>query len=136
MSCRWCGAGSHSSASNKCGKKPKSNAVEAAIEEKPSGRGLTIGNNGDLSDLDVCIGRCDHEALFDTGAKSLVGGNKGKPSGLKEKSTRIDRQSEGNVQFQKGGVSLAKVTFTDNNTPQAIFAGLRLSLQTGKTVNL
>ncbi len=136
MSCNICGAGSHKAKDCTSEKNPNKGKKKVVTEEKVSGRGLTVGNSGDLSDLDVCIAKCDHDALYDDGAKSLVGGDKGKPSGLKAKSTRVDRQMKGNVQFQKGGVSLAKVTFTNDHTPQEIFNGLRLSLHTGKNVKL
>jgi hypothetical protein len=76
------------------------------------------------------------EALYDDGAKSLVGGRKGKPSGLADTSYRIDRQGTGNVQFQKGKVSLGKVTFSADTKPGAITRALRLSVQTGEEIAL
>ena len=106
MSCGICGARSHND--KKCPRAPKTTVTE---KNSTGGRGLTKRNKNDLAALGKCLEKLDVEALYDTGAKSLVGGRKGKPSGLSDTSYRIDRQAKGNVQFQKGGVSLAKVAF-------------------------
>ena len=70
--------------------------------------------------------------MYDEGAKSLVGGRKGKPNGLSDSSVRIDRQMTGNVQFQIGDDSYGKVTFSPDAKPGAIIAALIDSVNTGE----
>ncbi len=130
LKCKICGAKSHSA--SKCPKRE----VEESKESESSGRGLNKGSKSQRKMLQVLIGLLDVEAMYDEGAKSLVGGKKGKPSGLKDKSVRIDRQGKGNVQFQIGDASYACVTFSEDTDPGAIIAALYQSFDSGSNVDL
>lgn len=129
LKCKICGAKSHST--SKC---PKAEKEED--EAGPSGRGLAKGGKSERDKLAVLIEKLDREAMYDEGAKSLVGGKKGKPSGLKDKTARIDRQGKGNVQFQIGDASYACVTFSEDTAPGAIIAALYQSFDSGSNVDL
>jgi hypothetical protein len=126
--CATCGAKSHKT--KDC---PKTATTEV---ETGGGRGLTCGNKADLAALNVCLEKLDTDALYDDGAKSLVGGRKGKPSGLDDTSYRIDRQGKGNVQFQHDKDSLGKVTFSEDTKPGAIIFALRQSVKNCEEVDL
>lgn len=127
LKCGICGAKSHST--SKC---PKNEKEEKEPEEK--GRGLTEGGKkqGEMLDVLIAILENDTTGMYGSGAKSLIGGFKGKPSGLKDKSARIDRQGEGNLQFQIGENSYAAVTFSQETEPGLIIEGLRASFASGK----
>jgi hypothetical protein len=127
--CKICGANSHNT--NSC---PKGEKTE--VEEKKKGRGLTQGGKKEREKLLHLIQNLDKDSMYGTGAKSLIGGYKGKPSGLDDKSARIDRQGEGNLQFQCGGESYACVTFPQDAKPGAVTGGLVDSFDTGEIVNL
>ncbi len=130
LKCKICGAKSHSA--SKCPKRE----VEVAEESESGGRGLVSGGKAQRKMLAVLISKLDVEAMYDEGAKSLVGGKKGKPSGLKDKSVRIDRQGKGNVQFQIGDASYACVTFSEDTDPGAVIAALYQSFDSGSNVDL
>ncbi len=130
LKCKICGAKSHSA--SKCPKRE----VEESKESESSGRGLNKGSKSQRKMLQVLIGLLDVEAMYDEGTKSLVGGKKGKPSGLKDKSVRIDRQGKGNVQFQIGDASYACVTFSEDTDPGAVIAALYQSFDSGSNVAL
>ena len=123
--CRICNAKSHNE--NNCPKNP--NKKE---EEKGGGRGLTRASKGQISLFHKILPLLDRESMYDEGAKSLVGGRKGKPNGLSDSSVRIDRQMTGNVQFQIGDDSYGKVTFSPDAKPGAIIAALIDSVNTGE----
>lgn len=127
LKCRLCGAKSHNE--NKC---PKAEKPET--EEKSGGRGLTPAGPKERELFESILPRLDPESMYGPGAKSLVGGNKGKPNGLaaKLKSVRIDRQGLGNVQFQIGDDSYACAEFEQDTEPEAIIDALRRSLVSGK----
>lgn len=127
LKCRLCGAKSHNE--NKC---PKAEKPEK--EEGSSGRGLTQAGPKERELFEAIVVRLDPESMYGPGAKSLVGGNKGKPNGLapKLKSVRIDRQGLGNVQFQIGDDSYACAEFEQDTEPPAILEALRASLLSGK----
>ncbi len=130
LKCKICGAKSHNT--SKCPKAEK----EVEDDAGSGGRGLVKGSKGQRKMLAVLISKLDVEAMYDDGAKSLVGGKKGKPSGLKDKSVRIDRQGKGNVQFQIGDDSYACVTFSEDTDPGAIIAALYQSFDSGNNVSL
>jgi hypothetical protein len=125
--CKYCPKATGHSTKN-CPKAPK--------EESTGGRGLTKATKADGVALEVCLLKLDPLDLYGSGAKSLVGGRKGKPSGLDDTSYRIDRQFEGNVQFQKDGDSLGKVTFSQDDLQDAIIQGLRHSVAHTKEVEI
>lgn len=131
LKCGICGAKSHSTSN--C---PKNEKEEKEPEEK--GRGLTKGGEKQLEMLDVLITKLEKDTtgIYGAGSKSLIGGFKGKPSGLKDISARIDRQGEGNLQFQIGKNSYAAVTFSQETEPGLIIAGLRASFKSGKIEHL
>jgi len=130
LKCKICGAKSHNA--SKCPKRE----VEDAGASSSGGRGLVSGGKAQRKMLGVLISQLDVEAMYDEGAKSLVGGKKGKPSGLKDKSVRIDRQGKGNVQFQIGDDSYACVIFSEDVEPDAIIAALYESFDSGQNVTL
>jgi len=128
--CKVCGANSHST--SKC---PKQEAEDSGASSS-GGRGLTAGSKAHEKILDILIEKLDRDSMYDEGAKSLVGGSKGKPSGLKDKSARIDRQKKGNIQFQIGKDSYACVIFKEGVEPAAIVEALYESLATGGIIYL
>lgn len=130
LKCKICGAKSHSA--SKCPKRE----VDDAEASSSGGRGLTRGSKSQRKLLAILISKLDLEAMYDDGAKSLVGGKKGKPSGLKDTSIRIDRQGKGNVQFQIGDDSYACVLFSEDADPQAVIAGLYSSFDSGQNVTV
>lgn len=127
LKCKICGANSHNA--NKC---PKAEKPEK--EEKNGGRGLLPAGPKERELFEAILPKLDPESMYGSGAKSLVGGFKGKPNGLSEKlkSVRIDRQGLGNVQFQIGDDSYACAEFEQDTEPEAIIDALRRSLVSGK----
>jgi hypothetical protein len=125
LKCRICNAKSHNE--NNCPKNPNKKQ-----EEKGGGRGLTKANKGQIALFHKILPLLDRESMYDEGAKSLVGGRKGKPNGLSDSSVRIDRQMTGNVQFQIGDDSYGKVSFSPEAKPGAIIAALIDSVNTGE----
>lgn len=95
-----------------------------------------MGGKTERGYLTQLLTRLDVESMYGSGGKSLVGGRKGKPSGLSDKTIRIDRQGLGNVQFQIGDDSYACVTFQQTADPQDIIAGLWQSFNSGQNVDL
>ena len=128
LKCKLCGANSHNA--NKC---PKAEKPEKD-EDASSGRGLTQAGPKEIELFEAIVTRLDVDSMYGPGAKSLVGGDKGKPNGLapKLKSVRIDRQGLGNVQFQIGKASYACARFEQDTDPPAILEALRASLLSGK----
>ena len=132
LKCRICGANSHTT--KKCPNAEKETSDEESGES--AGRGLSKGGKNERYKLDTLLEKLDPHSMYGTGAKSLVGGFKGKPSGLKDTSARIDRQGEGNVQFQVGGSSFAGVTFSQETDPEDIIAALISSFESGEMERL
>lgn len=126
LKCKLCGAKSHSE--SKCPKAEKKDTGE----EKSGGRGLLKAGKKEKDLFELILPKLDHESMYGPGAKSLVGGYKGKSNGLKDNSIRIDRQGLGNVQFQIGDDSYACAIFEQDTEPDAIIAALRKSLNSGK----
>jgi hypothetical protein len=125
LKCKLCGAKSHNE--NKCPKNP-----DAGREEKKGGRGLNKAGKKEKELFELILPKLDPTGMYGAGAKSLVGGYKGKPNGLKDNSIRIDRQGEGNVQFQIGDDSYACAEFEQEDEPEKVIAALRKSLESGK----
>lgn len=137
--CKWC---------KKLGKKAKHKAStcpnKPKAEKEESGRGLSGGGSKYAGVLDAMIAHVDRARIFDQveSGVSLVGGYKGKkPKAIqwvwkKDKTIRIDLQATGNLQFQVGGGSFAKVTYTNASTAQEVLNGLVKSLTSGSEVPL
>lgn len=126
LKCKICEATSHST--SKCPKNENKTKVEK------SGRGLTKAGKNEKAWLEHLLTHknWDPSMMYGKGGKSIIGGYNGKPSGLDVKSIRIDRQSEGNVQFQVGDYSYACALFEQDDDPNQIMAALRRSIQSGQ----
>lgn len=124
--CKLCGAKSHNESS--C---PKN---ENKKETKKSGRGLTKAGKTEKAWLEHLLNHpnWDSTMMYGSGAKSIIGGYKGKPNGLDDSSIRIDRQGLGNVQFQASGSSYACAVFEQEDEPAQVLAALRRSIQSGQ----
>ncbi len=131
MKCKLCNASSHKE--KDCPKRDMSKDAPP----KASGRGLTngSGNNTITGYFEACIDLMDEKdkwsLCYGHGGKSIVGGRKGIPTNLKDKSARIDRQGEGNVQFQTDNASYACVVFDATATEAQIKQGLIDSFKSG-----